>query len=305
MISIGVAARQAGLEICTLRKWEERYGFPKPVRLDSGQRRYLGSEVEQLLVVVRRVVAGERPGKVIRELNEAFLASQSFPGTESPAPLVCKAIETSLAALIKHDVPALRSALDGALCTRNMAAFIEEIAGPMTRLVGEYWARGELPIHSEHLYSAVLDSLLMRETSLAKDAVAQPIVLLTTPAGEHHTLGLSMVSAVLGAAGIASLRLHGGLPVSEMVAATEAYGVRVVGVSATCLYPPKMLSGFMRSLRNALPTHVALWFGGSGLNKVSQIPPGVTVFASMYELRDACDSLELLGEKTLLKQKVA
>ena len=77
MISIGVAARQAGLEICTLRKWEERYGFPKPVRLDSGQRRYLGSEVEQLLVVVRRVVAGERPGKVIRELNEAFLVTTS------------------------------------------------------------------------------------------------------------------------------------------------------------------------------------------------------------------------------------
>ena len=54
MISIGVAARQSGLEICTLRKWEERYGFPKPVRLASGQRRYLEREIEQLLGCNRR-----------------------------------------------------------------------------------------------------------------------------------------------------------------------------------------------------------------------------------------------------------
>ncbi len=305
MISIGVAARQTGLEICTLRKWEERYGFPKPVRLKSGQRRYLNHEVEQLLVVVRRVAAGERPSQVIRELNEGFVASQALTDAEPSVSQECKLIEIALAALIKHDVPALRSALEEALSARSMAAFIEEIAGPMTRLVGEYWARGELPIYGEHLYSSVLDSLLVSETSLSKGAVAQPTVLLTTPAGEHHNLGLSMVNAVLGAAGVASLRLHGGLSISEIVAATEAYGVRAVGVSATCLYPPKILAGFMCSLRSALPLNVALWFGGAGVNKVSQIPPGVTIFASMYELRDACESLELSGAKTLLNQKVA
>lgn len=303
MISIGVAARQSGLEISTLRKWEERYGFPKPVRLESGQRRYLDHEIEQLLVVVRRVAAGERPGKVIRELNEAFLANQSAASTESVLPPLCESIEIALAALIRHDVPVLHTVLEEALGARSMVAFVEEIAGPMTRLVGEYWARGALPIYGEHLYSAVLDSLLMRETSCSKGAVTQPKVLLTTPAGELHTLGLSMVNAVLGAAGITCLRLHGGLPVSEIAAATKAYGVRAVGVSATCLYPPKILGGFVRSLRNALDPDVALWFGGAGVNRVCNIPAGVTVFASMYELRDACESLDLLGAQTLQNQK--
>jgi DNA-binding transcriptional MerR regulator len=305
MISIGVAARQTGLEICTLRKWEERYGFPKPVRLVSGQRRYLSSEIEKLLVVVRRVAAGERPSQVIRELNDDLLASQALTGAEHSAQQGCESIRIALAALVQHDVLDLRSTLEEGLSTRSMAAFVEEIAGPMTRLVGEYWARGALPIYSEHLYSAILVSLLVREVSLSKGAVTQPTVLLTTPAGEQHTLGLTMVNAVLGAAGIASLRLDGGLPISEIAAATEAYGMRAVGVSATCLYPPKMLSGFMQSLRNALPANVALWFGGAGVNKVCQIPPGVTVFASMYELRDTCESLELLGAKALLNQKAA
>ena len=305
MISIGVAARQTGLEVCTLRKWEERYGFPKPVRLESGQRRYLNSDVEKLLLVVRRVTAGERPGQVIRELNNDALTNPALTGTVPSKPQFSQSIETALAALIQHDVSALRSALEEALSTRSMVAFIEEIAGPMTHLVGEYWARGDLPIYGEHLYSAVLDSLLARETSFSKGAGAQPTVLLTTPAGEHHTLGLSMVSAVLGAAGIGSLRLHGGLPVSEISAATKSYGLRAVGVSATCLYTPKLLTGMMRSLRNALPADVALWFGGAGVNSVCQIPSGVTVFASMYELRDACESLKSLGAKALQSQKVA
>jgi DNA-binding transcriptional MerR regulator/methylmalonyl-CoA mutase cobalamin-binding subunit len=302
MISIGVAARQSGLEICTLRKWEERYGFPKPVRLKSGQRRYLDREIEQLLVVVRRVAAGERPGQVIRELQDIFVANHALAGHEPPA---CDLVKNALAALLKHDVPALRSALEEALSARCMAAFIEEIAGPMTRLVGEYWARGELPIYGEHLYSAVLDSLLVREVSLSKAAGVQPTVLLTTAAGEQHTLGLSMVNAVLAAAGVASLRLQGGLPVTEITAAATAYGVQVVGVSATCLYPPKILSGFMCSLRNALPGNVALWFGGTGVDKLAQIPSGVTVFASMYELRDACESLDLSGAQALQNKKVA
>lgn len=305
MISIGVVARQTGLQVCTLRKWEERYGFPKPLRLESGQRRYPRREVEQLLVVVRRVAAGERPGKVIRELNRGFLASAPLTGSEPNMPQPCESVEVALAALVQRDVPALRSVLEGALGERCMAAFVEDIAGPLTCQVGEYWSRGELPIYCEHLYSAVLDSLLLREPGLAKVAGMQPVVLLTTPAGEQHTLGLSMVSAVLGSCGIASLSLHGGLPVSEIVAATQAYGVRVVGVSATSLYPPKMLAGFMLSLRKALPANVALWFGGSGVDKVCQIPPGVTLFASMYELRDACKSLELSGATRLQNQKVA
>jgi methanogenic corrinoid protein MtbC1 len=174
-----------------------------------------------------------------------------------------------------------------------MTAFVDEIAGPMTRLVGEYWARGDLPIYGEHLYTAVLDSLLVREASLSKGAVAQPTVLLTTPSGEFHTLGLSMLSAVLGEAGVSSLRLHGGLPVSEIAAATEAYELRAVGVSVTCFCPPKILAGFMRALRSALPADVALWFGGAGVDQVAQIPPDITLFASMYELSETCKSLNL------------
>ena len=151
MLSIGDVARQTGLEIPTLRKWEERYGFPMPVRLESGQRRYPNGEVQKLLEVVRRVAAGERPSQVIRELNDASLAAQTLACSEPLTPKVNDSIEIALSALIRHDGPTLRRTLEAALDARSMAAFVEEIAGPMTRLVGEYWARGDLPIFGERI----------------------------------------------------------------------------------------------------------------------------------------------------------
>ena len=292
MLSIGVVARQTGIEIGTLRKWEERYGFPRPVRLESGQRRYLNSDVDNLLAVSRRLAAGERVSQAIRELRDAFDTSAAFPDAHAPTAQE-NSIESALKALIRHDVSALQAILEDAKDVRSMAGFVEEIAGPLTREVGEYWARGALPIFGEHLYSSVLDSLLVRETSRSEGAGKIPGVLLTTPAGEQHTLGLSMVNAVLGEIGIACIRLHGGLPVSEIAAAVEAYQMKAVAVSATCLYPPKALTASMQTLRNALPSEIQLWLGGAGTRKLCNIPDGITTFASMHELQEACLDLRV------------
>lgn len=291
MFSIGVVARQTGIAIGTLRKWEERYGYPSPVRLKSGQRRYRAEDIENLLIVARRLVNGERIGQLLREFRENFDAGQDRRGDQPPANQLLQSVDSALATLLRNDLPALRSLLEEARRSGSMADFIEDFAGPLTRRVGECWASGSLPIFAEHMYSATLESILQREAIAADLPGVEPSVLLTTPAGEQHTLGLSMVNATLCEAGVASVRLHGGLPVSEMCAVVEAYQIRVVGVSATCLYPPKILAASMKAMRNALPPRVKLWFGGSGVNAVASIPAGVTTFASMYEISDACKAL--------------
>lgn len=290
MLSIGVVARQTGIEAGTLRKWEERYGYPRPLRLNSGQRRYCAQDIENLLAITRRLVSGERIGQVLREVSEHHDAGGDKRAGQPPAKQLRQSIDRALAALLRHDLPALRGLLEEARGAGSMVDFIEGFAGPLTRRVGECWAGGSLPIFAEHMYSAALESILLREVIGADAVGVPPRVLLTTPAGEQHTLGLAMLNAVLCEAGVASVRLHGGLPVSELCAVVEAYGIRVVGVSATSLYPPKILAASMRAMRNALPAGVGLWFGGSGVNKVSLIPEGVTTFASMYELRDACQA---------------
>src|ERR1700712_4877125 len=78
--SIRVASRLTGVSSDTLRMWERRYGFPKPVRNASQVRVYTDADVERLVLISRPLKAGFRSGEVIhREADElrALLASSA------------------------------------------------------------------------------------------------------------------------------------------------------------------------------------------------------------------------------------
>jgi MerR family transcriptional regulator, light-induced transcriptional regulator len=67
-LTIGELARRTGVNVATLRMWEERHGFPVSVRLRSGHRRYVDDTVEKVLRVQRRREAGVRLDAAVAEV---------------------------------------------------------------------------------------------------------------------------------------------------------------------------------------------------------------------------------------------
>jgi len=67
-LSIGDLARATGIAAATLRAWETRHGFPQPLRLRSGHRRYSQDHVAAVLDVRRRRDAGVRLDIAIRQV---------------------------------------------------------------------------------------------------------------------------------------------------------------------------------------------------------------------------------------------
>lgn len=59
-LTIGDLAERTGLSPATLRVWESRHGFPRPVRLESGHRRYQERDVDLVRQVLRRRDSGSR-----------------------------------------------------------------------------------------------------------------------------------------------------------------------------------------------------------------------------------------------------
>lgn len=57
-LTIGTVADETDVSVAVLRSWELRYGFPRPVRLPSGHRRYSAEHVEQIRRVLRARDAG-------------------------------------------------------------------------------------------------------------------------------------------------------------------------------------------------------------------------------------------------------
>ena len=68
MLTIGELARRTGVNVATLRMWEERHGFPISVRLPSGHRRYGDDTVDKVLRVQRRREAGIRLDAAVAEV---------------------------------------------------------------------------------------------------------------------------------------------------------------------------------------------------------------------------------------------
>jgi MerR family transcriptional regulator, light-induced transcriptional regulator len=58
LLTIGDVAERTGARVGTLREWERRHGFPDPVRLPSGHRRYTEHHVTQIRDVLRRQRSG-------------------------------------------------------------------------------------------------------------------------------------------------------------------------------------------------------------------------------------------------------
>ena len=277
MLNIGAVALQTGIGIATLRKWELRYGFPQPERTLSGQRIYSQQTLKDLLLICQRTAGGERPGKVIREL---ISGTYKHTSRETDSVLYQEGIHR----LGAYDFVGLRHWLGEHRATLSTEDFVEKIAAPMARQVGDLWFSGNLPIFAEHLFSAELDTALTTAGREQPQTAAQPRILLVAPAGERHLAGLRMVGAVLEAEGEIPLYLPSDLPVSEIVTAATLLNIVVVGITASVCYPPRLLMNTLASLRQQLSTSTIVWAGGSGIACLPRLPENIASVRNMAVL---------------------
>jgi MerR family transcriptional regulator, light-induced transcriptional regulator len=82
-LSIGDLAERTGVTTATLRIWETRYGFPEPLRRNSGHRRYRESDVELVRQVVELRESGLRLDAAIEAVSRR---AQSPEHADAAAP---------------------------------------------------------------------------------------------------------------------------------------------------------------------------------------------------------------------------
>ncbi len=118
LLTIGTLAERTGLSPATLRMWEQRHGFPRPQRLESGHRRYLEADVEAVTRVVRRRDAGVRLDVAI-----ADALAQAAPGSPSVyAELRRKHPHLQVQRLHKRTLLALSWAIEDEFCAKSERA---------------------------------------------------------------------------------------------------------------------------------------------------------------------------------------
>ena len=293
LLQIGLVARETGLSRDVLRKWEDRYGFPLPIRTPGGARLYPESQVERLREIKRLVDAGRRPVDVAVPDRRTSAASVSrHARSDVPQPRsVSDAVAEAMDSLHTHDVQRLHLLLERDLLSNGLSRFIVATAVPLIRTIGDQGKDGRLPVYKEHVFTRVLESVLDNSSRSLALQRGTPRILLTTVPGELHTLGISIARSLFLEAGADCLYLGAQTPLAEIVAAVEGYRIEVLGLSFSDAFSTRQIRPCVDELRERIPPDVDIWVGGAGAARLPRVPVAVRVFA---DIADATAELRAL-----------
>jgi DNA-binding transcriptional MerR regulator/methylmalonyl-CoA mutase cobalamin-binding subunit len=290
---IGVVATRTGLSPDVLRVWERRYGAVTPARSPEGQRLYSDADVERLRWLRRAIDAGRSIGQIARlssaalsALVEEDAAARVVEPAAGDSTRVDDVVADALAEIRALDATALDGTLRRAARLLGVTDFLEQVAAPLLRRIGDEWHAFRLSAAQEHLGSSVVQEIViaaMRELSSANGAAR---MVVATPAGERHAAGAALVGARAAADGWSVIYLGADLPADEIATAAIATDARVVALSVVYVEDHTRLVRELLALRERLPAEAALLVGGAGAAPLRDelLPAGITVADELADL---------------------
>lgn len=292
-LPIAAVERDTGLSKDTLRVWERRYGFPRPLRDANGERFYPHEQVDKLRLLKRLMDQGHRPGKIaehpVERLQALAEAGNERSGTALSAEVPDANLRHYLRLITDHDVEELRRELARLAVRAGLARFVTDVIAPLTVLVGEGWAKGEIAIFEEHLYTESAQAVLRSAVSAIPHPGESPRVLLTTIPSEPHGLGLLMAEAMFALEGARCVSLGVRTPVTEIARGAATQHIDIVALSFSPVVSPHHVVESLRQLRESLPAATEVWAGGSSPTLQRRAPDGVRVLARLDAIGPAIE----------------
>ena len=282
---IGVVADRTGLSPDVLRVWERRYGVVEPTRSPGGQRLYSDADIERLRLLHRATQGGHGISHVAtlsQPALEHLVREIEARGTVTPGqtrleayPVIAEAFDLAM----RVNPSALESLLRRSLARYGIVSFLDEVAAPFLREVGDGWHAGRVTVYQEHLTTAVVEKVVGDIPTLLTEGPDDPAIVFATLEGERHSAGALMAAATAASEAWKVIYLGADLGTDEIRGAAERTKALAVGVSIVATERKTRLASQVRALEEALPEGVTLLVGGAGSRGLrSLIPQTKAVF---------------------------
>lgn len=284
---IKTVAWQTGLSPHVIRAWEKRYQTVQPTRSEGKQRLYSTADIERLTVLRQATEAGFSIGTIAslptesvqalltkavgtqRVLDSAETGQTDLVKIGLPLSFVDPGMEEiggfldgAFEAVLRMDAERLEGLLERASVSLGQMRLLSDLVVPLVERIGEGWIKGQVKVAQEHVATAVLRTFLghiARPIALHPRA---PVLVVTTPSGQHHELGAIIVAAA--ATGIGWRVVYGGacLPAEEIASMAIEQRARAVGLSVVHPTDDPALSLELQLLRRLLPPSTPILVGG-------------------------------------------
>jgi DNA-binding transcriptional MerR regulator/methylmalonyl-CoA mutase cobalamin-binding subunit len=294
---IQVVVRRTGLTADVLRAWEKRYGVIEPGRSEGGRRLYSDRDIERLRLLRRATGAGRRISQIAGLATEELAALVKEDEREEAVAAVEPDVETAQAAEIHLrdalvavaglDARELEVVLGRAMVTLSAPMFIERVAAPLMRRLGELWSHGDVSSANEHLASAVLQRVVGRVIEAAEPSSSALNLVVATPAHQVHEFGALFAAATAAGEGWRVTYLGRDLPAADIAAAARATSADAVALSIVHAPDAAVVERELRELRERLAVNAPLLVGGAAVPSLQKVLDEIEAvqLSGMDELR--------------------
>jgi|HubBroStandDraft_6_1064221.scaffolds.fasta_scaffold279222_3 DNA-binding transcriptional MerR regulator/methylmalonyl-CoA mutase cobalamin-binding subunit len=295
---IGVAAERTGISPHVLRVWERRYRAIEPTRTDGGRRLYSDADIERLRLMALATAAGRGISQVAK-LPTKELARLVRDDEEARRQLGTTRRGRTSGTTAGEDVVAARArgrALDAVGLERVLrrsaalvgaSAFLDTVATPLLKEIGDERSAGELAPGEEQLVLVALRRVIEGIVPVLIVSVDAPNLLVATPVGDRQEIEAVMATAGAAIEGWHVTYLGPGVPVSEIAVAAASTSARAVSVTVPRAGNNDLLLQELRALRARLAARVPLLAGGAGALEIAAElrGAGVQVIEHLTDLR--------------------
>ena len=218
MITYSVAQVEAlsGIKAHTLRIWERRYSFLKPMRTPTNIRYYTDDQLKKLLNFGILVRNGYRVSKLEKmsdqEVFEAVTAILADPDSEDR-----DEIKGLTLAMLEMNEEEFDNIFERQVIRKGFLKTITEMIYPFLQYVGVLWNTNKAMIAQEHFVSNLIRQKIVTAIErLSIPPKSAPSIVFFLLEGEDHEIGLLLANFIAKERGWLTYYLGQGVPVSNI-----------------------------------------------------------------------------------------
>lgn len=285
-----------GLTEFTLRGWEGRYDAFTPSRSTTGRRQYSKTDLKRAFLLRELTRQGHRIGDIAPLTTVGLskkLDKQDISAT-SAVPEKQNKIEAILKLALIQDWDGLKKSLYHQIEKKTAVAAIRDVILPVLACQNVYVANNKMGIAQEHILSALIKEqlyILLSKASRAPHKFKKASIVIATPEGDFHELGILVAHVILNSMGVKSLYLGPNSPKNELCETVIRFGATHV-LLATTLSQRQGVRGdvfsYLHYIDQHLPPSVDLWIGGRNVDRLKvDLKRNLTFLKTLQELPDS------------------
>lgn len=175
-----------------------------------------------------------------------------------------ESIDTALGFARSLDARALDEWLRRAAARLGIPVFIESVAVPFLRRVGDEWYARRISPAEEHVASSTVHDIIVETMRACARENSAPKLVVSTLTHERHVIGAALVGAAAAMEGWGVVYLGADVPATDIARAARICDARLVAISSVYVDDRERVLGEIGLLRTLLPSDVRLIAGGSG-----------------------------------------